>query len=175
MRCVIINLPRATDRLSEISREFHRLDLAYEVWPAIDGQKLTDSDRLFVDSKARNALGLYPVPDGSLANTLTQRAVWRNLIASNLEMMAIFEDDARPDHNLPFVLDALTKRSGGGGGGGGVIRHYNVESRTSSKEIFPSYFLISINGPYARTGSVCKSRFLRLCYYSNCGCTSSPV
>lgn len=112
MRCTIINLARATDRLHAVSAEFERVDLTYEVWPAIDGQKLTDSDRTFVDSRARNALGLYPVPDGSLANTLTQRAVWRSLIASNSEMMAIFEDDARPDSNLPAVLDALTKLSG---------------------------------------------------------------
>ncbi len=114
MKCVIINLARATDRLSEIRKEFDRVSLAYEVWPAIDGQKLTESERAFVDSEARHALGLYPVPDGSLANTLTQHAVWRSLIASDLEMMAIFEDDARLDRNLPAVLDALqTLREGG--------------------------------------------------------------
>lgn len=112
MRCVIINLPRAAERLRATAEEFRRVGVTYEVWPAVDGQKLTKSDRAFVDIAARHALGLYPVPDGSLANTLSQRAVWRNFLASDLEMMAIFEDDARPDVKLPAVLDALNRSSG---------------------------------------------------------------
>ena len=44
---------------------------------------------------------------------LSQRAVWRTLPASDLEMMAIFEDDARLDSQLPAVLGALTQNSGG--------------------------------------------------------------
>jgi len=112
VKCVIINLPRATDRLRAITEEFRRVGLTYEVWPAVDGQKLTKSDRAFVDATTRHSLGLYPVPDGSLANTLSQRAVWRNLLASDLEMIAIFEDDARLDPKLPAVLDALTRNAG---------------------------------------------------------------
>ena len=112
MRCVVINLPRATERLRAISGEFSRIGQTYEVWPAVDGQKLSKSNRAFVDSKARHSLGLYPVPDGSLANTLSQRAVWRDLLASDLEMVAIFEDDAQLDTKLPVVLDALARNSG---------------------------------------------------------------
>ena len=112
MRCVIINLPRAAERLRTIAEESRRVSLPYEVWPAVDGQKLTKSERAFVDTAARHSLGLYPVPDGSLANTLSQRAVWRNFLASDLEMMAIFEDDARLDLKLPAVLDALDQNSG---------------------------------------------------------------
>ena len=76
----------------------------------MDARTLTDEDRSLVDHEARWRLGLYPIPDGSLANTLSQRAAMRDLVDNGPEMMAVFEDDATFDDALPAVLSALDEQ-----------------------------------------------------------------
>ena len=94
-----------------MAAEFARVGLDYQIWPALDGRLLTDEDRGFVDRDGRRRLGLYPIPDGSLANTLSQRAAMRDLVENGPDMMAVFEDDARFDPALPAVLSALEGQS----------------------------------------------------------------
>ena len=111
MRIVLISLGRATERRRRMAEEFGRVGLDYEIWPAKDARTLTDEDRAFVDPAARQRLGLHPIPDGSLANTLSQRAAMRDLVQNGPEMMAVFEDDARFDDGLPDVLQELERLS----------------------------------------------------------------
>ena len=112
MRIVLISLERATERRRRMAEEFARVGLDYEIWPAKDARTLTDEDRAFVDRAARERLGLHPIPDGSLANTLSQRAAMRDLVRNGPEMMAVFEDDARFGTDLPAVLRELEQHSG---------------------------------------------------------------
>ena len=107
MRAILINLERAKERRGRMAAEFARTGIGYEVWPAVDARALTDEDRSLVDQQARRRLGLYPIPDGSLANTLSQRAAMQDLVNNGPEMMAVFEDDSRFDSALPAVLSAL--------------------------------------------------------------------
>ena len=95
-----------------MAEEFARVDLDYEIWPAKDARTLTDEDRAFVDRAARERLGLHPIPDGSLANTLSQRAVMWDFVRNGPRMMAVFEDDARFGNDLPAVLRTLEQRPG---------------------------------------------------------------
>ena len=110
MRTVLINLERATERRRWMALEFARVDLEYEIWAATDARALTDEDRKLVDRDTRFRLGLYPIPDGSLANTLSQRGVIRDLVENGPDVMAVFEDDARFMPALPEVLAALESR-----------------------------------------------------------------
>ena len=93
-----------------MAAEFARAGIGYEVWPAVDARTLTDEDRGLVDHGARRRLGLYPIPDGSLANTLSQRAAMRDLVDNGPGMMAVFEDDSTFDPALPEVLSELEAR-----------------------------------------------------------------
>lgn len=111
MRIVLISLERATQRRRRMAEEFAHVGIGYEIWPAKDERTLTDEDREFVDRAARNKLGLHPIPDGSLANTLSQRAAMRDLVNNGPETMAVFEDDARFASDLPAVLQELERRS----------------------------------------------------------------
>ena len=111
MRIVLISLERATERRQRMAEEFARVGLDYEIWPAKDARTLTDEDRAFVDHAARERLGLHPVPDGSLACTLSERAAMHDLATNGPESMAVFEDDARFDAGLPAVLRALERRT----------------------------------------------------------------
>ena len=111
MRIVLISLERATGRRRRMAEEFARVGINYEIWPAKDARTLTEEDRAFVDRGTRERLGLHPIPDGSLANTLSQRAAMRDLVRNGPEMMAVFEDDARFDDGLPAVLQELEHRA----------------------------------------------------------------
>jgi len=113
MRIVLINLERATERRARMAEEFARVGLDYEIWPAKDARTLTDQDRAFVDRAARERLGLYPIPDGSLACTLSERAAMHDLVRNGPESMAVFEDDARFATGLPAVLEALERQMRG--------------------------------------------------------------
>ena len=110
MRVVLINLERAKDRRDRMAAAFARTGIEFEIWPAVDARSLTDDDRRLVDHEARQRLGLYPIPDGSLANTLSQRAAMQDLVDNGPEMIAVFEDDATFDGALPSVLSALEER-----------------------------------------------------------------
>ena len=113
MRIVLISLERATERRRRMAEEFARVGLDYEIWPAKDARTLTDEDRAFVDRAARERLGLYPIPDGSLACTLSERAAMHDLVRNGPESMAVFEDDARFEAGLPSVLKALERQTHG--------------------------------------------------------------
>ena len=111
MRIVLISLERATERRARMAEEFTRVGLDYEIWPAKDARTLTDEDRAFVDRAARERLGLYPIPDGSLACTLSERSAMHDLVKNGPESMAVFEDDARFETGLPAVLQALERQT----------------------------------------------------------------
>ena len=111
MRVVLINLERALARRERMAAEFARVGIDYEIWPATDARLLTVEDREFVDQDTRRRLGLYPIPDGSLANTLSQRAAMLDLVENGPDMMAVIEDDARFAPELPEVLAALEPHS----------------------------------------------------------------
>ena len=111
MRAVLINLERARVRRDRMAAAFARTGIEFETWPAVDARALTDADRRLVDNEARRRLGLYPIPDGSLANTLSQRAAMQDLVENGPEMMAVFEDDSTLNDALPAVLTALEERS----------------------------------------------------------------
>ena len=113
MRIVLISLERATERRRRMAEEFARVGLDYEIWPAKDARTLTDEDRAFVDHAARERLGLYPIPDGSLACTLSERAAMHDLVRNGPESMAVFEDDARFEAGLPAVLQTLEGQTHG--------------------------------------------------------------
>ena len=110
MRIVLISLERATERRRRMAVEFERVGLEYEIWPAKDARTLTDEDRAFVDRAQRYRLGLHPVPDGSLACTLSERAAMHELVRNGPETMAVFEDDARFGAELPAVLQTLERQ-----------------------------------------------------------------
>lgn len=107
MRIVVINLERASDRRSNMAREFAGLGLQYEIKTAVDGRRLSADQLAQVDRDGRRRLGLRPQDNGSIACWLTHREVMQDLVANGPEMMAVFEDDARLKPALPAVLDAL--------------------------------------------------------------------
>ena len=107
MKCFVINLPTACERREAIDREFRKVGLPYELWPAVDGHDLTDKDLQAIDRRGRLRAGLAPLDTMAAACLLSHLSVFRRLEASDDDMVAIFEDDARLHPDLPDVLRAL--------------------------------------------------------------------
>ena len=110
MKIILINLARARERRNAMTKEFASIGLSFEIHAALDGAKLTEVDYAQVDRKRRTRLGLYPIPEGSIANWLSQREAMRQFIRTEESMMAVFEDDARFRPTLPAVLDLLERK-----------------------------------------------------------------
>lgn len=111
MRCIVINLPLAWERREAIESEFRRAGLDYELWPAISGFDLTDDIKNSVDHETRDHLGMRRLDDATVGCGLSHMAVFRHLLESGDEMVAVFEDDARLHPDLPDVLDALSGKA----------------------------------------------------------------
>ena len=111
MKCFVINLPDACERRVAIDREFRKVGLPYELWPAVDGHDLTDKDLRAIDRGSRLRAGLAPLDTMAAACLLSHLAVFRRLQESGDDMVAIFEDDARLHPDLPDVLEALDGRA----------------------------------------------------------------
>ena len=160
MRVVLINLERARVRRERMSAAFARTGIEFEIWPAVDARALTEEDRELVDQDARRRLGLYPIPDGSLANTLSQRAAMQDLIDHGPEMMAVFEDDATFDDSLPAVLSALEECDD--------LFERSDPAKTQSPESVRAVF-VAFNRPYAGPSPLRGLRFERLCDHARRG------
>ena len=90
MRCIVINLPVAWERREAIDHEFRKVGLEYEIWNAVDGHSLSDSDRAIIDHRARTRLGRRPMDDSSIACLLSHFAILRELAESGDDMVAVF-------------------------------------------------------------------------------------
>ena len=107
MKCFVINLTAACERRVAIDREFRKIGLPYELWPAVDGHDLTEKDLRAIDRGGRLRAGLAPLDTMAAACLLSHVSVFRHLQETGDDMAAIFEDDARLHPDLPDVLKAL--------------------------------------------------------------------
>ena len=102
VRCLVINLPLAWERREAMEHEFGKVGLTCELWPAVDGHRLTDEDHQAIDHDGRRRLGLRPSDSSSAACLLSHLSGVRHLAESEDDMVAIFEDGLLPDDAEPF-------------------------------------------------------------------------
>ncbi len=107
-----INLERDAERRRHMTALLGRLGLAAEFVSAVDGRKLTASERAAAYDRAR-ALRIYGVEmmDTEIACCLSHRHVYRRMIRDGIETALVMEDDVRVDAGFPRVLqDVLGSR-----------------------------------------------------------------
>ena len=139
MRCLVINLYWSWERQEAVQGEFRKVGLNYELWPAVDGSRLTEEHHQAIDHDTRRRLGLRPLDAPSIACLLSHLSVFRELVQSGEDMLAVFEDDARLHTDLPTVLDALEGKANKFG----IIR---LQRRNGSAPYYPVY---QIQPPYS--------------------------
>lgn len=110
MHIFLINLDRASERLSFMSRQFADLSLPFERFSAIDGKTLSKHalHRLSAPCRQWIAMGRLLTPS-EIACTASHLAIFHKIVSRGLPMAIIFEDDMRLLPTLPKWLKRLEK------------------------------------------------------------------
>jgi glycosyl transferase family 25 len=103
----VINLDRAPDRLTRISRQLHDLRLPFNRLPAVDARCLTPAQAAAIDEMGyRRKHGKTPLA-GELGCYLSHVEVMRRFMAGAARFALVLEDDALLQPSLPAVLRGL--------------------------------------------------------------------
>jgi GR25 family glycosyltransferase involved in LPS biosynthesis len=100
IKCFVIHLERATERLAQVKAIKESNSLVTEVVHAVDGKSLTpDGLKCYVPSLH---LPAYPFPlgIGESACFLSHRVCWQRIIDENLDAGLIVEDDLQIDQGV---------------------------------------------------------------------------
>ena len=106
MKIVVISLARAVERRRRVVAGLRALGLEFELRDAVDGRDIPPECEALIDRAGSRRDG-RPIRMGSIANWLTQRQVFLDMVENGPEIVAVFEDDAEFSPELPAVLDAL--------------------------------------------------------------------
>ena len=83
----VINLDRDTDRLSKITEQLNRHNIAFTRFPAILGSQVKESTHL-------TELCLKYCTDGMKRCALSHKMIWEDMLKNGYERVLILEDDA---------------------------------------------------------------------------------
>ena len=106
MKCYLVNLDRAPDRLEASSRLFREAGIPFERIRAVDGSQLTPAERRAACPPFRFYLGnAHRVLPGEIGCALSHLQCWKTAFAGGEPLAAVFEDDV--EFKGPALLDAL--------------------------------------------------------------------
>jgi len=89
MKIFVINLARSPERRTSIEQQLSLLNLKYEIIEAVDGSKLSYSE-ILIETKAIN----YALNCGEIGCSLSHISVYKKIIAGNVPLALVLEDDA---------------------------------------------------------------------------------
>ena len=107
IRCVVINLPRAKNRIQAMTEQVNGLDIEFETLEATDWRNLTEQDYENVDRETRDKEGRRPLSPGMIACHISHRRAIATVASGLDDLTAIFEDDVTLAPNTANVLQSL--------------------------------------------------------------------
>ncbi len=110
MKIIVVNLERSRDRRQRITTSLESLGLDYQLHTAVDGKNLPEEYDHLIDRKGSHRDGM-PIRMGSIANWISQRQVFQDLVDNGPDVITVLEDDAVLTPELPSVLHSLESRS----------------------------------------------------------------
>ncbi|WP_148245153.1 glycosyltransferase family 25 protein [Enterobacter asburiae] len=102
MRIFVISLKRSYERRKSIEERLTSLGLEYEIFTAIDGRLLSDSELILFTKKTN-----YAIEPGEIGCSLSHVSIYAKMVAENTSSALILEDDAILFDDLPTVLHSL--------------------------------------------------------------------
>ncbi len=93
MKTYVINLARAVERRAHMEQQLQRLGIDYEIFPAIDGQELSEEDLRQYSAKEAKKLNGRELSKGEIGCALSHLRIYEKLISSGEEDCLILEDD----------------------------------------------------------------------------------
>lgn len=107
---IILSLEDAVARRAPLIAEFEARGIPYEIWPAIDGRKgLPPEYETMIDrDKARQNLK-REMGNAEFACALSHHFIYRDILARDLDMAVVLEDDAIVDDRFFDFLKVVQK------------------------------------------------------------------
>ncbi len=93
MKTYVINLARAVERRVYMEQQLQRLGIDYEIFPAVDGQELSEEDLQQYSSKDSKKLNGRELSKNEIGCALSHLRIYEKLISSGEENVLILEDD----------------------------------------------------------------------------------
>lgn len=116
MKCVVINLADQTARWEAMAAQLADFPCGVSRFDAIRGIPPADENRTALYSPTCNRRQHHqPLTPGEIGCYASHVAVWRSLLASEAQHLAVFEDDVTLHPELPAVLRAVDGLSPGWG------------------------------------------------------------
>ena len=103
-----LNLDRRADRWEKVSKEFSKISINVERWPAIDGNNLTESDMIFIDEKISSNIGKIE-NKYALGCLLSHLQIVKDAKEKGHKKILIFEDDVILSNNFLEEVKQIEK------------------------------------------------------------------
>lgn len=151
--CFVINLEKDIERRKNITAQLEKLNIQYEVFPAVDGRSLSESvlGNVYDPMKAFNA-GEGALTRGELGCALSHVGVYRKVIEENIPFAMVVEDDAQLYQELPRVLDELQKTIDENNPTVVLLNHVEKYYELGSKTLFEQHKLVGIYKAWCANG-----------------------
>ena len=104
MKCFFINLDRVPERRAHMEREFAKVGLEAERFPAVDALHIEDYDNV---RYVPGAGVRWEIVKSQIGVFESHRRIWQMVVAQGLDMAAVFEDDMYFLPDLTELLDLL--------------------------------------------------------------------
>lgn len=102
MKCYLINLDRAPERLERMTNLLTGFGVDFERISAIDGQKFTDEE---LGNYRSELVGLHSISPGDMACGASHLTVLQRIADGNSSYAAIMEDDMHLSNDIGFYLN----------------------------------------------------------------------
>lgn len=103
MKCYLINLDRAPERLQRMQEILTQHGIDFERFPAIDAQQFTPE--ILEKYRSQNPEGT-PIPTGDLACGMTHREILRKIASGDDDYAVVMEDDLHFARDIAFFLNS---------------------------------------------------------------------
>lgn len=103
----VINMLRDEGRRAAMSRRAGEVGLALEFFPAVDGRALSSADLLRYDSLRRRQYFGRDLTPGEIGCLLSHRRLYEKIVAENIPVAVILEDDVIFEPDVRAVFAAL--------------------------------------------------------------------
>jgi len=104
MRTYVINLDRASERLSHMTKQFDRLGISFVRIAAIDGTSMTDRELVTFRTLAENDDRPYRWTPPEIGIFLSHKLAWSRIASGEDQHAAIFEDDVHLSDGIATLL-----------------------------------------------------------------------
>ena len=103
MRTFIINLKHSLERRAKMESQLLKLNIAHEFIEAIDGRKMTETERRNVTREVN-----YAFLPGEVGCALSHLEIYKKITYENIDAALILEDDVVINNDLREILDNVT-------------------------------------------------------------------